>query len=120
MVDPDGIYLWTWDARPFPAFPVFGNVWADGDNWQLGHWLNGRLGGLSLQGLFKAVLRDYGIPDEDIKVRGLAGGVDGYTLIGPVSARDVIEPLLEAFGGSAADRGTHIEIASIPPSPVAV
>lgn len=118
MVDPDGIYLWTWDARPYPAFPVFGDVWADGGNWQFGHWLNGRLAGLSLQGLIKAVLDDYGISKSDVQVRGLAGGFDGYTLSGPVSARDVIEPLLVAFSGNAADRGTHIEISSILPVPV--
>ncbi|WP_208997040.1 baseplate multidomain protein megatron [Roseibium denhamense] len=77
MVDPDGIYLWTWDARPFPAFPTFKEVWADGDNWQRGHWLTGRLGGLSLSGLISALLADYGVPPGDITVSGRDGGVDG-------------------------------------------
>ena len=35
---------WTWDARPYPAFPARSDVWTDADNWRLGHWLNGRLG----------------------------------------------------------------------------
>lgn len=35
------IFVWTWDARPFPAFP-FSNFWSDGGNWQKGHWLNGK------------------------------------------------------------------------------
>ncbi len=38
-------HLWTWDARPFPAFPYLTDVWGDGDNWDTGHWLSGRLGG---------------------------------------------------------------------------
>ncbi|QDG78415.1 glycoside hydrolase/phage tail family protein [Labrenzia sp. PHM005] len=118
MVDPDGIYLWTWDARPFPAFPMFSDVWADGGNWRLGHWLSGRLGGISIQGLCKAVLADYGISDADVKVTGLGGSLDGYLLSGPVSARDVLEPVLTAFSGLASDRRTHVELSSIPPEAV--
>lgn len=110
MVDPDGIYLWTWDARPFPAFPVFTDVWADGGNWRRGHWLTGRLGGVSVKGLVQAVLQDHGLSGSDFRVKGLAGALDGYVLSGPVSARDVIEPLLTAFGGIASDRGTHVEL----------
>ncbi len=43
MVDPERIYAWTWDARPYPAFPQNTALWADGANWRTGHWLNGRL-----------------------------------------------------------------------------
>jgi hypothetical protein len=45
MVDPERIFVWTWDARPFPAFPDVGTVWADGANFETGHWLNGRIEG---------------------------------------------------------------------------
>ena len=38
---------WTWDARPYPFFPGLSEVWTDGPNWQLGHWLTGRLGSVS-------------------------------------------------------------------------
>lgn len=114
MVDPDGIYLWTWDARPFPPFPMYSDVWADGGNWRLGHWLTGRLGGVSIKGLCKAVLADYGISEDDVKVASLAGSLDGYVLSGPVSARDVLEPVLTVFSGLASDRGTHIELSSLP------
>src|SRR5690606_1830484 len=27
MVDSDAITLWAWDARPFPAYPLNGDVW---------------------------------------------------------------------------------------------
>ena len=36
---------WCWDARPYPAFPARGDVWADAGAWRAGHWLNGRLAG---------------------------------------------------------------------------
>ena len=44
MLPEDGVALWAWDARPFPAFPARGDAWGDADNWRLGHWLNGRVG----------------------------------------------------------------------------
>ena len=38
---------WTWDARPYPAFPNLETVWGDVANWSLGHWLTGRIGGIA-------------------------------------------------------------------------
>ena len=42
MVDLDHMHVYCWDARPYPAFPYATTYWGDGDNWRLGHWLNGR------------------------------------------------------------------------------
>ncbi len=36
MVDPARIYLWAWDARPFPAFPAHADRWADSANFRDG------------------------------------------------------------------------------------
>ena len=44
MVDPARLYVWAWDARPYPAFPLRGDRWSDRRQLALGHWLNGRLG----------------------------------------------------------------------------
>ena len=43
MVNFDRISLWTWDARPYPTFPERFDFFGDAGNWQLGHWLTGRL-----------------------------------------------------------------------------
>jgi uncharacterized phage protein (TIGR02218 family) len=43
MIEWDRISVWTWDARPFPAFPARTDVWGDAANWALGHWINGRV-----------------------------------------------------------------------------
>ncbi|OYR10227.1 GTA TIM-barrel-like domain protein [Brucella rhizosphaerae] len=32
MLDMDRIYLWSWDTRPFPEFPLKGDVWGDTPN----------------------------------------------------------------------------------------
>ncbi|MEJ8473963.1 baseplate multidomain protein megatron [Roseibium algae] len=108
MLDVARTHLWTWDARPYPAFPNFLDVWSDGANWQVGHWLNGRLGGLTLKGFLEQLLADYGISQADVFVGNISGTLEGVAVAGPVSARQIIEPLLTAFGGTASDRGTQI------------
>ena len=42
------IFVWTWDARPWPDFPVRESVWSDGPAHRLGHWITGRVGAGSL------------------------------------------------------------------------
>ncbi|WP_321341775.1 glycoside hydrolase/phage tail family protein [Breoghania sp.] len=108
MVDASAIQLWAWDVRPWPAFPVDLDSWADGENWQLGHWLNGRLGGADLDGLVRAILTDFGVGGSDIENAAPAGAIDGFVIPGPTSARAVLEQLAEIFGFVAADIGTAL------------
>ncbi|WFG40844.1 hypothetical protein ParaKuw1_00011 [Paracoccus phage ParKuw1] len=42
FLDHDMMFAWTWDARPWPAFPRLLDVWSDGENYNAGHWLQGR------------------------------------------------------------------------------
>ena len=91
MVDHERIHLWTWDARPFPAFPSRLGVWSDGRNFQTGHWLTGRFGAAPADALVARILADYGI--EDVSVGELDGIVDGYVVGGLTSARGALEPL---------------------------
>ncbi|MGC4410365.1 hypothetical protein D4A92_13705 [Rhizobium rosettiformans] len=95
MVDPSHVYAWTWDARPYPAFPQNMALWADGSNWRTGHWLNGRLGTATLADTIAAILRDHGFSDFDVSE--VAGDLGGYVKGDLTSARDLIEPLLDLF-----------------------
>lgn len=99
MVDPASIFVWSWDARPFPAFPDLGAVWADGGNYETGHWINGRIEGTPVDRLVAKLLADFGLPAADeIAVDGF---LDGYVLDRPMSARQALEPLGQAFGFDA-------------------
>lgn len=99
MIDPARIFAWTWDARPFPAFPVLGAVWADGPNFETGHWLNGRIEGMPIERLISAILTDFGLPVADeVAADGFA---DGYVIDRPMSARQALEPLAQSFGFDA-------------------
>jgi hypothetical protein len=103
MVDPANLSVWAWDGRPFPAFPDFDLVWADGVNWQTGHWITGRLEGVPVDRLIAAVLADFGLdPGPEIMVDGF---VDGYVVDRPMSPREALEPLARLFGIDAIASG---------------
>lgn len=117
MVEPDAMHIWTWDARPWPAFPALSEVWADGDNWERGHWLTGRLGAVTVDGLIRAIARDYGI--DTLDVGDMAGVIDGYVIDSAMSLRDAVQPLADAFRLSLADGGGRLVARDLGREPVA-
>ncbi|EAU40123.1 hypothetical protein FP2506_11222 [Fulvimarina pelagi HTCC2506] len=111
MVDPGAIHVWTWDARPYPAFPQRTDLWTDGTNWRLGHWLNGRLANAPADALIKAILEDHGITGYDVS--GVEAVLDGYIVDGPRTAREEIETILSLIGGVAVCSDGILKFASL-------
>lgn len=111
MVENDQISLWAWDARPYPAFPNQLSIWSDGSNWQLGHWLNGRLGTCSLEGLIAAILRDYGYYGYDVS--RLSGWLEGFVIGQTTSARKLIDELLALYGATATMSGDTLKFSTL-------
>ncbi len=107
MIDRSRLYLWTWDARPYPAFPAAADVWSDGPNWETGHWLNGRFGTTPLEGLVSAVLADSGADGFD--AAALGEGPEGYVIDRPMTPRAAIEPLAQAYAFDAAEPAGRLE-----------
>ena len=101
MVDPERLYCWTWDARPYPAFPALTDIWADGTNHRTGHWLTGRLGALANDEFCAVIAEEHGCTVEAVAAAPLIGGL---TVSGPATAREVIEPILELTGQRLAAR----------------
>ncbi|MEQ9144371.1 MAG: glycoside hydrolase/phage tail family protein [Parvibaculaceae bacterium] len=101
MVADDRLFVWTWDARPFPAFPSLEQVWADGGNWQLGHWITGRLGAVPLGLLVQEIAGAVGpVP---LAFGDLTGLVDGFVIDRIMSPRQALEPLMLAYFFDAAE-----------------
>lgn len=92
-------FVWTWDARPHPAFPARTDIWADGAAWRRGHWISGRVGVATLQDVVADLCARAGIDDAD--VAGLSGLVSGYVVDSPTSARAALEPLMSAYAFNA-------------------
>src|SRR5262249_39672280 len=90
MVDTTRIFAWCWDARPFPFFPALANVWGDAADYQFGHWLNGRLGAVTLSDLVNALCADASFMDAD--TANLSGLVTGFAVTDTMSPRDAIAP----------------------------
>ena len=100
---------WCWDARPFPDFPARSEVWSDGGNWVLGHWLTGRAGIAPLPELIQALGARAGVTLDP----GEAGGaVGGYVVDRPMRLRDALSPLTEAFALDPVERGDHVRMAA--------
>jgi hypothetical protein len=95
MVDPNRLYCWTWDARPYPTFPALTDVWADGPNHRTGHWLTGRLGAMASDELVAAIATDHGCVVTAAAAAPLISGMVGD---GPGTARDGLGPVLEMTG----------------------
>jgi Putative phage tail protein len=102
--------VWTWDARPFPAFPLNSDVWGDGSNWLTGHWLNGRLSGVPLELLAKAILAEHGIDDVDCS--HVEGFVSGYVLNGQTTAREALDELLRLYRVEVSEDGGTVVLRS--------
>jgi len=90
-------FLWTWDARPFPAWPDYMQVWQDGNLWKTGHWVNGKLGRSDLGTIVAEILISVGFREEDYDVTRLTDIVDGYIIAQHITAREALEQLQSAY-----------------------
>ena len=106
MVSLDHIHVYCWDARPYPAFPNELEIWGDGANWALGHWLNGRVSSGSLDRVVASILGDYGF--DDYIASGLRGTVPGYVIDRVMPARDALQPLELAYFFDSVESGGKI------------
>ncbi len=92
-VDWERLYLWAWDTRPFPAFPLLDAIWSDGEAWSRGHWLNGRLDQVELGDCLAELLRRAGITEFDTS--GVDAMVEGVIVDAGASTRQFLKPLLD-------------------------
>jgi hypothetical protein len=106
MVQWDRSHLWTFDARPYPFFPLAEDVWSDGPNWATGHWLNGRLGAAPLAETIDALIGDDRLGT--LNTRALSPVVDGLSIADRSSARSVIDALAGLFRFVAAETATGL------------
>jgi hypothetical protein len=116
MIETESTCIWSWDARMVPSFPDDEATWADAPNWELGHWISGRLGAASGQETFAAVMDAYGFAD--YSVAPLGGVVDGVVIDRILSARDVIDAIAPAYFAYAVESQGEIRIGSRMGAPV--
>ncbi|HJD56018.1 MAG TPA: phage tail protein [Rickettsia endosymbiont of Pyrocoelia pectoralis] len=86
------MFLWTWGARPYPAWP-HGNIWSDNHLWEKGHWVNGKFGSCSLAEITLELSSRSGIDLQKIDISTIDELVDGFILNKILSTIDVINSL---------------------------
>lgn len=119
MIPTDRIFVWTWDARPWPDFPVRESLWSDGPAHRRGHWVTGRVTSGALADVVAAICLESGMSPADFDVSRLFGVVDGYLLDETVNGREALQPLMQAYGFDAFESGGVLVFAGRQGSPVA-
>ena len=102
MIDMGRVFVWAWDARPYPWFPNVDEMWSDGPNYRRGHWINGRVSGRTLASVVAEICERAGLQDYD--VTALYGFVRGYLAPDVADARRALQPLMMAYGFDAIER----------------
>jgi hypothetical protein len=95
------ISAWTWDSRPYPAWPGRQDLWSDGVLYPLGHWLQGKVGLGDLAALVAERCQRVGFQAYDVS--RLNGVVVGYFRDRPMSPRVEIEALMAAYAFDAVE-----------------
>jgi hypothetical protein len=111
------VAVWSWDARPYPAWPGRADLWSDGELHPFGHWLNGKVGLADLGALVAERCGRVGFTAVDIS--GLTGIVTGYLRDRPMSPRAEIEALAAAFAFDAVETDGVIRFVPRGRAPVA-
>jgi hypothetical protein len=88
----EGMYLWTWDARPYPIWPHY-DVWNDGYLWEKGHWVNSKFGIISLSSVVAEICNNAGVDLEEIDVSNLDAPIEGIIFEKNLSSLDAINLL---------------------------
>jgi hypothetical protein len=109
MVETGATHVWTWDARPWPAFPQRLDLWSDGDNHLRGHWITGRMATAGLGEIVAEICVAAGV--EAFDVDRLHGSVDGYLLDAVGTGRQALQPLMLAYDFDAVESGGRLRFA---------
>ncbi|MEO0360731.1 MAG: glycoside hydrolase TIM-barrel-like domain-containing protein, partial [Pseudomonadota bacterium] len=107
MIDLDRAFVWTWDVRPWPDFPSRTNVWSDGPNHRLGHWISGRLGAAPLADVVAEICRECGV--EAFDVSALNGVVQGYLQDEQRTGRAALQTLMTVYAFDAVESGDVVK-----------
>lgn len=91
------MFLWAWDARPFPYFPNLCDVWADCHNWQTGHWIQGKLSQLNISDVLSDLLQKAGLKSDQFDTGGVKGLLSGYVINDQQPVRSIIKMLQSCY-----------------------
>ncbi|MFM9889788.1 MAG: glycoside hydrolase TIM-barrel-like domain-containing protein [Rickettsiales bacterium] len=104
------MFLWTWDARPYPYWPDLTDVWSDGGNWVTGHWVQGKLGASHVAAVIEQLATRSGLSAAQVDTGQLQLLLDGFVISQRVTARAAIEQLMQAYFFSIRETGNALVV----------
>lgn len=116
MIEDGKIFAWTWDARPWPDFPMRESLWKDGPNHSVGHWLQGRIGSSALAEAVAEITQS-SVPDR-LDLSRLNGSLDGLIVDGFDSPREVLQGLIVTHDLKVRQSGAALQFWQQVPSAV--
>lgn len=90
-------FVWCYDARPYPFYPNKMDVWSDGNLWKYGHWLNGKLGGMSVSDLVYGIFDDISMDWNIVKKTTIYDNVEGIAINNRISTNDLLDILQRVY-----------------------
>ncbi|MEZ5691473.1 MAG: glycoside hydrolase TIM-barrel-like domain-containing protein [Rickettsiales bacterium] len=91
------MFVWAWDARPFPYWPDLTDVWNDDVVWKTGHWLQGKFGISNLAAVVLDLTTRSGLEESDIDVSAISQQLEGYVITSQKTIREAIDDLRRAY-----------------------
>ncbi|WP_341809992.1 glycoside hydrolase TIM-barrel-like domain-containing protein [Wolbachia endosymbiont (group A) of Apotomis capreana] len=91
------MFLWAWDARPFPYFPNLCDMWTDCHNWQTGHWIQGKLSQLNISDVLSDLLQKTGLKSDQFDTSNVKGLLSWYVINDQQSVRSIIKMLQSCY-----------------------
>lgn len=92
------LFLYTWDARPYPYFPNLTDVWSDCGAWKYGHFLNGKSGQTTLANIINYLCKKLGLDEDEFDITQLQDEIfQGYLIDDTKSILNHLKILANAF-----------------------
>lgn len=103
------MFLWAWDARPFPYFPNLCDVWTDCHNWQTGHWIQEKLSQLNISDVLLDLLQKTGLKSNHFDTGGVKGLLSGYVINDQQPVRSIIKMLQSCYFFDVVEQGSKLK-----------
>lgn len=103
------MFLWAWDARPFPYFPNLCDMWADCHNWQTGHWIEGKISRLNVSDVLSDLLQKAGLKSDQFDTSDVKGLLSGYVINDQQPIRSMIKMLQSCYFFDVVERDSKLK-----------
>jgi hypothetical protein len=109
----ENAFVWCYDLRPYPFFPQRKDVWSDGDLWQRGHWLNGKLGANTFNEIVRELCVRSGVLEEELEFECTDERVEGMCINNAFPFGKYIDILCDVFSVKLVQSSKGLKFSSI-------